>query len=109
MIGRSRDNGFIETPSTAGKYKEKFPITGTLSIGIATNKDRSFTHFGEMTEIASEMKRQAKRSWGSCYLTNRRIVPLETRRHPIAVSGHIFSLPEKICPLPKAASRNLRG
>ena len=39
---------------------------------IATNKNRSFTHFGEMTEVASEMKKLAKKSWGSCYLTDRR-------------------------------------
>ncbi len=65
-----RDNGFIETLDRQGNAR-KFPITA-LSIGIATNKNRSFTHFGEMTETASEMKKQAKQSWGSCYLTDRR-------------------------------------
>ena len=68
-----RDNGFIETLDRQGNTR-KFPITA-LSIGIATNRDRSFTHFGEMTEIASEMKKQAKQSWGSCHLSDRRIVP----------------------------------
>lgn len=66
-----RDNGFIETPDRQGNTR-RFPIT-TLSIGIVTNRSRSFTHFGEMTEVASEMKKQAKQSWGSCYLCDRRI------------------------------------
>lgn len=68
-----RDNGFIETLDRQGNTR-KFPITA-LSIGIATNRSRPFSHFGEMTEVASEMKRQAKQSWGSCYLTDRRMVP----------------------------------
>lgn len=71
--GADRDNGFIETLDRQGNTR-KFPITA-LSIGIATSRNRSFTHFGEMTEIASEMKKQAKQSWGSCYLSDRRIVP----------------------------------
>lgn len=67
-----RDNGYIETLDHQGNTR-KFPITA-LSIGIPTNRNRSFTHFGEMTEIASKMKKQAKQSWGSCYLTDRRTV-----------------------------------
>jgi diguanylate cyclase (GGDEF)-like protein len=66
-----RDNGFIETLDRQGNAR-KFPVTA-LSIGIATNRNRSFTHFGEMTEVASEMKKQAKQSWGSCYLCDRRV------------------------------------
>lgn len=69
--GTDRDNGFIETLDRQGNTR-KFPITA-LSIGIATNRNRSFTHFGEMTEVASEMKKHAKQSWGSCYLCDRRI------------------------------------
>ncbi len=68
-----RDNGFIETLDRRGNTR-KFPITA-LSIGIATNRNRSYSHFGEMTEIASEMKKQAKQSWGSCYLSDRRLIP----------------------------------
>lgn len=67
---QDRSHGFIETLDRQGNTR-KFPITA-LSIGIATNKNRSFTHFGEMTEVASEMKKLAKKSWGSCYLTDRR-------------------------------------
>jgi len=65
-----RNRGYIETLDRQGNTR-KFPITA-LSIGIATNRNRSFTHFGEMTEVASEMKKLAKKSWGSCYLTDRR-------------------------------------
>ena len=65
-----RDNGFIETLDRQGNTR-KFPVTA-LSIGIVTNRNRPFTHFGEMTEVASEMKKQAKQSWGSCYLCDRR-------------------------------------
>lgn len=67
---KDRDNGFIETLDRQGNTR-KFPMTA-LSIGIATNRNRSFTHFGEMTEVASEMKKLAKQSWGSCYLLDRR-------------------------------------
>jgi len=67
---KDRSHGFIETLDRQGNTR-KFPITA-LSIGIATNSYRSFTHFGEMTEVASEMKKLAKKSWGSCYLTDRR-------------------------------------
>jgi len=67
-----RERGFIETLDRQGNTR-KFPIT-SISIGIATNKNRSFTHFGEITEIASEMKKMAKQSWGSCYLTDRRTI-----------------------------------
>ncbi len=65
-----RNRGFIETLDRQGNTR-KFPITA-LSIGIATNRNSSFTHFGEITEVASEMKKLAKKSWGSCYLTDRR-------------------------------------
>ncbi|HOW55891.1 MAG TPA: diguanylate cyclase [Syntrophorhabdaceae bacterium] len=67
-----KERGFIETLDRQG-HTRKFPIT-SLSIGIATNRNKSFTHFGEITEVASEMKKHAKQSWGSCYLTDRRVV-----------------------------------
>jgi hypothetical protein len=58
---KDRDAGFIETLDRQGNTR-KFPIIA-VPIGIATNRTRSFTHFGEMTEIASEMKKLAKQSW----------------------------------------------
>ncbi|MCX8069115.1 MAG: diguanylate cyclase [Thermodesulfovibrionales bacterium] len=46
--------------------KKKFPIMG-LSIGIAHNQFKNFTHYGEVAELASDMKKYAKLSGGSCY------------------------------------------
>ncbi|HIJ59473.1 MAG TPA: GGDEF domain-containing protein, partial [Nitrospirae bacterium] len=46
--------------------KKKYPIMG-LSIGIAHNQIRNFTHYGEVAELASEMKKYAKLSGGNCY------------------------------------------
>lgn len=46
--------------------KKKFPIMG-LSIGIAHNQFKNFTHYGEVAELASEMKKYAKLSGGNCY------------------------------------------
>ncbi len=50
-----------------------FPLV-SLSIGITSNKNRSFSHYGEVTEAVSEMKRYAKRSGGSCYRSDKRHV-----------------------------------
>lgn len=51
--------------------RKKFPIMG-LSIGIAQNQYRKFSHYGEMAEVASEMKKYAKTSGGSCYKVDKR-------------------------------------
>ena len=67
---KDRDAGFIETLDRQGNPR-RYPVTA-LSIGIATNRNRTYSHFGEMTEVASEMKKFAKKSWGSCFLTDRR-------------------------------------
>jgi diguanylate cyclase (GGDEF)-like protein len=48
-----------------------FPIM-TLSIGITSNRNRPFSHYGEISEAVSEMKRYAKRSKGSCYRADKR-------------------------------------
>jgi diguanylate cyclase (GGDEF)-like protein len=44
----------------------------TISIGVTSNKKRRFSHYGEITEAVSEMKRYAKHSKGSCYRTDKR-------------------------------------
>jgi len=53
-------------------HRRSFPIM-TLSIGVATNKNRTFSHYGEITEAVSEMKIHAKRSKGSCYRSDKRL------------------------------------
>jgi diguanylate cyclase (GGDEF)-like protein len=44
----------------------------TVSIGIASNKYGHFVHYGEITEIASKMKTQAKRLKGGSFKMDRR-------------------------------------
>jgi diguanylate cyclase (GGDEF)-like protein len=44
----------------------------TLSIGIVTNRHRTFTHPAEVSELATEMKSYAKTLPGSVYVVDRR-------------------------------------
>ncbi|TAN40944.1 MAG: diguanylate cyclase [Nitrospirae bacterium] len=48
-----------------------FPFI-SLSIGIAHNSGAKFTHYGEIIEVASEMKKYAKHADGSCFRVDRR-------------------------------------
>ncbi len=64
-----RTNGYIESVDREG-VKKKFPIM-EISIGIAHNKGREFSHYGEIAEAASEMKKYAKCE-GGCFKTDRR-------------------------------------
>ncbi|MDQ5987633.1 MAG: hypothetical protein CSYNP_03378 [Syntrophus sp. SKADARSKE-3] len=65
-----REKGCIQSKSREG-HAQKYPIMG-ISIGIATTEAGVFTHFGEVTSVASEMKSFAKKKTGSCYRTNKR-------------------------------------
>ena len=65
-----RTKRYIESIDREGIQK-KFPIMG-LSIGIAHNHLRAFSHYGEMAEVASEMKKYAKNSGGGCYKIDKR-------------------------------------
>ncbi len=62
--------GFIKSFDRKGKASQ-FPVMG-ISIGIAETHGRAFTHYGEVTEIAAEMKKFAKNFTGSCYRTDQR-------------------------------------
>ena len=44
----------------------------TLSVGIVTNRHRSFAHPAEVSELATEMKSYAKTLPGSVYVVDRR-------------------------------------
>ena len=48
-----------------------FPIM-SISIGITDTETGEFSHYSEITERASEMKRYAKQFKGSCYQSNKR-------------------------------------
>lgn len=65
-----RDKGYIESVDREG-VKRKFPII-EISIGIAHNKSKEFSHYGEIAEVASEMKNYAKREGGGCLKIDRR-------------------------------------
>jgi diguanylate cyclase (GGDEF)-like protein len=65
-----RAKGFIESVDREGN-KKIFPFIG-VSIGAAHNKTRKFSHYGEMAEVASEMKKYAKCSGGSCFKLDKR-------------------------------------
>ena len=49
----------------------KFPLL-TLSVGVATTKNRRFSHYGEAVAIATEMKQVAKARQGSGFAIDRR-------------------------------------
>ncbi len=55
-----------------GGNRQVFPFI-SLSVGVALNAARPFSHYGEMTEVASEMKKYAKQFTGSvCKIDRRR-------------------------------------
>jgi GGDEF domain-containing protein len=49
-----------------------FPVMG-ISIGITETRSHSFSHYGEVTQLAAEMKKFAKQFKGSCYKSDRRL------------------------------------
>lgn len=62
--------GYLQSADRQGRIQH-FPIIG-LSIGITDNASRPFQHYGEMTGVASEMKKLAKRSPESSYCIDQR-------------------------------------
>lgn len=62
--------GFIKSFDRQGNASQ-FPVMG-ISIGIVETRGRAFTHYGEITGIATEMKKFAKQFTGSSYKTDRR-------------------------------------
>lgn len=65
-----REQGHIQSTDRRGNV-QLFDIM-TLSIGITTNNYENFSHYGEISERASEMKRYAKQFKGSCFRVDRR-------------------------------------
>lgn len=60
----------IETVDRRGN-KATFPIM-SLSIAVAHNEKRTFTHFGELSAVAAEIKKYVKGMKGSNYFKDRR-------------------------------------
>jgi GGDEF domain-containing protein len=65
-----RTKGFIESVDRMSR-KHVFPII-SVSIGVAHNQLKKFLLAVEITEIASEMKKFAKQTRGSCYRIDQR-------------------------------------
>lgn len=65
-----REKGGVESVSRQG-IARFFPFIG-ISIGVTDTAVRSFSHFGELTGAASEMKGFAKKIKGSSYSIDRR-------------------------------------
>jgi diguanylate cyclase (GGDEF)-like protein len=65
-----RTRGYIEVADRRNQYR-RFPIA-TVSIGISTSSHRPLNSHWEAAEIATEMKRFAKRERGSAYAMDRR-------------------------------------
>ena len=68
---KDRENNGIESVDRRG-VSMFFPFIG-LAIGVTDTVDRTFTHFGQMTGAASEMKNLAKKKKGSSFCVDKRI------------------------------------
>jgi GGDEF domain-containing protein len=64
------ERGYIITKTRQGNVQE-FPIM-TLSIAVVTNEERNFTHNGQISKAASELKAYIKKLPNSKYLKDRR-------------------------------------
>ena len=65
-----RRQGYIEAISRQGE-KVRYPIM-SMSIGVVTNSQRSFTDAMQVANLAAEMKKYAKGTSGSIYRVDRR-------------------------------------
>ncbi|HMK56547.1 MAG TPA: GGDEF domain-containing protein [Dissulfurispiraceae bacterium] len=65
-----RESGYIASVDREGN-KKMFPIM-TISIGIGHTKFRTFAHYSEIGQIASELKHASKAVSGSCHMIDRR-------------------------------------
>lgn len=68
--GADRLRGYIDSTDRRGNH-ERFPVM-SLSIAVVTNEQRCITHPGDVSKIASELKKQAKALKGSVYVKDSR-------------------------------------
>jgi len=66
----ARKQGYVIAKNRQGETT-KLPLMG-ISIVVVTNKNRSFSHPGEISTVASELKSWAKSHQKSIYVTDRR-------------------------------------
>ncbi|MFH0732124.1 MAG: diguanylate cyclase [Candidatus Omnitrophota bacterium] len=67
------ERGYIEAKSRQNELL-KFPIM-SISLAGVTNEIRPINLYGEVTNIAAEMKTKVKATGGSCFLIDRRSMP----------------------------------
>jgi hypothetical protein len=58
-----------------------------ISIGITETYTRVFSHYGEVTQLASEMKKFAKQFKGSCFKSDRRQEKEKDTKKPRGKAG----------------------
>jgi diguanylate cyclase (GGDEF)-like protein len=68
--GEDRERGRIQSKDRQGNT-ETFPLM-SVSVGAAANREGQFSHYGEITEIASRMKTYSKRFKGSSFSMDKR-------------------------------------
>ena len=66
--------GYIEEKSRHGDEIMKFPIM-TISLAGISNMIRPISSYGEVTNIAAEVKKKAKNMLGSCFVIDQRKEP----------------------------------
>lgn len=66
----ARKRGFIASKDRSGK-QQNFPLM-TVSIAVVINDDSQRGHYGEISEISSQIKKQVKKKAGSNFMINRR-------------------------------------
>jgi GGDEF domain-containing protein len=66
-----RQKGYIDSVDRKG-HRERFPIM-SLSIAVVTNEHREIDHPGDVSKIASELKKAAKALKGSVYVKDQRV------------------------------------
>ena len=67
---QDRKNGYIESQNRDG-IMQRFPFI-SITIGIVHVNDGAFSHYGEVTQVATEMKSFGKKTIGSCCNIDRR-------------------------------------
>lgn len=65
------ERGYIEAKSRYGEQVMKFPIMSVSLAGV-TNEIRPISSYGEITNIAAEVKKKAKATQGSCLVIDKR-------------------------------------
>lgn len=63
-------NGYISSVNRQGDAQQ-FPLM-SMSIAVVSNKIRSFSHHGEVVQVAAEVKKYVKNRDGSCYKEDQR-------------------------------------